>query len=172
MTDIVFLHGMEGSPNGTKSQFLKKNFPACRIPELPPGTEQRMKILDEVINRPAWFVGSSLGGLSALLFAMKKPELVRGMVLMAPAVGFYDTSVVGKKELDMIRQTYIPLGIPTTVIAAIHDDVIPLKNIEEMVDRSPGKDEINLIKTDDDHRLNQSLDILLNSLKSLILTEG
>lgn len=168
MTDIIFLHGMEVSPQGTKSQFLRKHFPNCRIPDLPPDTQKRLTILDDYITQPAYLVGSSLGGLSAILFAMKKPHLVKGMVLMAPAVGFSEFISVENQEALVAQQTYIPPDIPTTVIAALHDEVIPLAAIEQMVARSPSRQNIKFIKADDDHRLNQSLDYLLSSLKSLI----
>jgi pimeloyl-ACP methyl ester carboxylesterase len=44
-------------------------------------------VLAAVTDRPAWLVGSSMGGGLALDAALMAPELVAGLVLIAPAVG-------------------------------------------------------------------------------------
>lgn len=168
MSKLYFLHGMESSPQGTKSKFLKEHFPDCIIPHLPPDNQKRMEILGSLIGEPAWIVGSSLGGLSAVLFAMKNPGFVKGMVIMAPAVGFFDKTIFSEAERLRLGKTYIPAGIPCVVIAAEYDDVIPLQAIEDMLARSPDRTQISLIKVKDDHRLNQSLDILYNNLKKMM----
>jgi pimeloyl-ACP methyl ester carboxylesterase len=43
--------------------------------------------LAAVTDKPAWLVGSSMGGGLALDAALMAPELVAGLVLIAPAVG-------------------------------------------------------------------------------------
>jgi pimeloyl-ACP methyl ester carboxylesterase len=48
--------------------------------------EDLVAILDEVTDAPAWLVGSSAGGGIALDAAISAPELVAGLVLLAPAV--------------------------------------------------------------------------------------
>ena len=169
MSELYFLHGMESSPLGTKSRLLLESYPNCVIPELPPDIRKREKILMNLIQEPAWFVGSSLGGLSALLFAMKKPGLVRGMVLMAPAVGFLVEDVLPAEDLQLIQTTYIPTKIPCTVIAGLKDEVVSLKSIETMIERSPSQEFIKYLQVDDDHFLNRSLDILLSELEKMVV---
>ncbi len=100
MSKLYFLHGMESSPQGTKSRLIRKTYPNCIIPELPPDIHRRNDILLNLIKEPAWIIGSSLGGLSALLFAMDNPGLVRGMVLLAPAVGFFAKDIFPPEDLQ------------------------------------------------------------------------
>jgi esterase/lipase len=168
MTALFFLHGMESSPQGTKAQLLKTHFPDCRIPTLPPDIRQRMEILRTAINTPAWIVGSSLGGLSALLFAMASPARVKEMVLLAPAVGCDDPTFFSVSEMALIHQTVIPAGIPCTIIAGKNDDLIPLSSIENLIHRSPDNDQIRLHIVADDHRLNHSLDLLLTCVQKMV----
>ncbi|MFH2133233.1 MAG: YqiA/YcfP family alpha/beta fold hydrolase [bacterium] len=168
MNKLVFLHGMESSPLGTKSQFIKKHYPECLIPELMPDIHKRMTVIEELIKKPVFLVGSSLGGLSALLFAMSHPEMVRGMILIAPAVGFFDQTVFNDNDKKVIRQTYIPAGIPCSVMIGKKDTVIPESDIKTMIERSPDKDQIKVFRLDDDHTLNQSLDLLLSQIRALM----
>ncbi len=168
MNSLYFLHGMESSPMGTKSQLLLKHYPKCITPELPSDIYRRKDILQELITRPAWLVGSSLGGLSTLMFAMENPLLVKGMIVLAPAVGFNDPSILNERELRDVQKVYIQPGIPCTVIAGEYDEVIPNAEIESMVERSPDKSQITLMKVKDNHSLNQSLDLLLQCVKSMI----
>lgn len=161
---LLFLHGLKGSPQGTKSVFLRKKFPDVIIPELIGDVTQRMEVVHDRIKKPSWLVGSSMGGLCALLFAMQKPKLVKGMVLLAPAVGLIDETNVPELDLQIARSTFIPQEIPAVVMAARQDQTIPLRSIQEMIQRSPDLDKIQLIEIDEDHSLNNSLEIMLSSL--------
>lgn len=168
MSNLYFLHGMESSPQGTKSQLLRLHYPNCIIPVLPPDISKRLDILKELIIDPSWIIGSSLGGLSALMFAMEKPELVRGMIILAPAVGFFDSDIFNEQEKQQINRTVIPAGILCTVIAGEDDDVIPLKEIKKMVARSSDHSQITLTIVKDGHSLNQSLDLLLELVEKMV----
>jgi len=168
MNKLYFLHGMESSPLGTKSIFLKKHFPECLSPELTPDIQKRKEVLSNLIKEPAYLVGSSLGGLSALLFAMEYPDLVEAMILLAPAVGAYNIDLFDKNDLGEIKKTYIPEGIPSLVIVGELDEVIPMDAIEEMIERSPDSKNILMKKVQDDHSLNNHLDLLLNSTKKMV----
>ena len=165
---VVFLHGLKGGPNGTKGVFLRKRFPYCLTPRLPENMHQRMAIVREIVKEPSWIVGSSLGGLNALFFAMQSPELVRGMVLIAPAVGFHDPSFCTPQQSEKIRSTYIPRGIPCNILAGKRDTLIPLSDIVNLVERSQDKRQIELLELDDDHSLNRSLDIMLEKLEAMM----
>jgi Predicted hydrolases or acyltransferases (alpha/beta hydrolase superfamily) len=115
MSNLFFLHGLNGSSKGTKSQFLKQYFPDCIIPDFGEDMRERINQLTPLVTSPAWLVGSSLGGLQALFFANHFPELVRGMVLMAPAVGFFDDSWCSAADLQKIKSLVIPENIPCTI---------------------------------------------------------
>lgn len=170
MNSLMFLHGMESSPKGTKAQFIKAHFPDCIIPDLPPDINLRKPIIKNLIKSPIRLVGSSLGGLSAILYAMQNPGLVKGMLLISPAVGFFDKSVFSEKDQEIISQTYIPERIPTTIMIAKQDDVIPQADIEAMIERSPDKSLIQAVYRDDDHAQNQSLDHMLSEINKMMST--
>ena len=168
MCQLYFLHGMESSPRGIKAQLLKKYYPDCNIPLLPPDISKRLDILRRLITRPSLIIGSSLGGLSALMFAMEKPELVKAMTILAPAVGFFDPDFFSERETRIISRTVIPINIPCSIIAGEEDDVIPLKEIRKMVKRSPDSSKVTLKIVKDGHSLNQSLDLLLELVAKMI----
>jgi pimeloyl-ACP methyl ester carboxylesterase len=166
--NICFFHGLDSSPQGTKSTLLRRHYPRIWIPALPPDVEERLNILDREVNRPMVVVGSSLGGLTALLFAMRKPQWVEGMVLLAPAVGTNSPDLFDAHQMKVLQTVYIPAGIPTTVIAGIRDDVIPISAIRSMVARSPDPHRITLHEVDDDHNLHQSLDLMRQSIRGIL----
>ncbi len=168
MKNLYFFHGLEASPQGTKSQFLKKYYPNIIIPELAPDINKRMTVIEDLVVEPAWLIGSSMGGLSAIFFAMKNPGFVKEMILLAPAVGFFDSGFFSADDLKKIKSTYIPAGIPTTIIAGENDAVIPLSDIEAMVSRSSNSNQVKLLTVKDDHSLNRSLDLLLSLVKKMI----
>jgi len=168
MPTLTFLHGMESSPLGTKSQFIKKHYPDCLIPELPPDIHLRISIIKKLFKQPVRIVGSSLGGLSALLFAMSDPALVESMILISPAVGFFDHTVFNDNDKTLIKQTYIPEKIPCTVMIAKQDDIIPQADIEAMIKRSPDPSQIKTVYRNDDHPQNRSLDFLLNEISAMM----
>lgn len=41
--------------------------------------------LDQTLDEPAWLFGNSLGGYSAIRYALQRPERVRGLLLASPA---------------------------------------------------------------------------------------
>lgn len=48
-------------------------------------------ILREVCSEPAWIVGNSAGGLISIEAALYNPELVRGLILIEPSLGYEKT---------------------------------------------------------------------------------
>jgi pimeloyl-ACP methyl ester carboxylesterase len=163
-----FLHGLDSSPRGTKARLLKKRYPHCLIPSLPPDIHERVRIVERRLVEPLLMVGSSLGGLTALMVAMKHPETVEGMVLMAPAVGLSDPNLATPEFNRVLPSLYVPAGVPTINIAGLRDRVIPLPAIRAMIHRSPNPEQIRLHEVDDDHDLHQSLDLMLAAVKTIL----
>ena len=147
---ILFLHGLESGPHGSKYQALKKKFADVLAPDCSGVKDeaQRLKIIQQEISResaPFLVVGSSMGGLMALLLQKKHPEQVAGLVLCAPAI---HRSAGANLDLHNLP--------PTIVIHGTQDDVVPIE-----VSLAFGK---RLRKVDDDHRLSNSMEEILRAV--------
>jgi pimeloyl-ACP methyl ester carboxylesterase len=164
---LCFLHGLDSSPQGTKASFLRDYDPSCLIPNLPLDVNERLKVLKHALRAPVLLVGSSLGGLTALMYAMSHPEMLHGLVLLAPAVGIKVEGIFTEKHKRIMSSVYIPQGIPTKLIVGLRDEVIPLSSIRAMVERSPDPANIQLLEVDDDHDLHKSLDLILQSIERI-----
>ena len=164
---LCFLHGLDSSPQGTKASFLRAYDSRCLIPNLPPDINERLKILKHGLRAPALLVGSSLGGLTALTYAMSHPEMVHGLVLLAPAVGTKVEGLFTGEQERIMSSVYIPRGILTVVIAGFRDEVIPMNSIRAMIERSPDPGNIQLLEVDDDHDLYESLDLILQAIERI-----
>ncbi len=76
-----------------------------------------LALLEVVADEPAWLVGSSMGGGVALDAALTAPELVAGLVLIAPAVS-------GSSEFE--------LDPDTSRLDRLLDDAIERASLEEI----------------------------------------
>lgn len=166
MSTLTFLHGLESSPDGFRAKYLRARFPEIQVPALMPDPWQRHQLLLETQREPSFLVGSSLGGLSALLLARDVPERVRGMVLLAPAVGFHDPAYRTPEVLRVVERLIIPSGIPTTVIMGRDDEVIPFAAVEALIARSPEPTRIGFVPVCDSHRLHSeaALDAMVDAI--------
>lgn len=157
---ILFAHGLEGTPTGSKPAALTaagfdvvapdgRGLPlAERIAGLEAASRGRTGIV---------LVGSSYGGLAALMLAIRHPERLRGLVLLAPAL--LDLPEIGAPPETLV----VPPGIPCTVLHGIRDDVVPLAASEALVARSGPH--VTLRVLDDDHPLRGSLDVLVDVVR-------
>lgn len=147
---ILFLHGLESGPHGSKYQALKNVFGDVLAPDCSrvKDEKKRLTIIQREISReggPFLVVGSSMGGLMALLLQKENRRQVAGLVLCAPAI-HRPTAV----NLDFNN---LP---PTLVIHGTQDNVVPLEASYPFGDR--------LIKVDDDHRLSNSMAEILRAV--------
>ncbi|MBX9600680.1 MAG: alpha/beta fold hydrolase [Bryobacteraceae bacterium] len=96
---IVYLHGFASSPLSSKAQYFRRGFKALgrevSIPALDGGsfetltiTGQLKRVAEAAGEDEVALIGSSLGGYLAALFAARRPDQVRKVVLMAPALRF------------------------------------------------------------------------------------
>lgn len=126
---------------------------------------------------PAVVIGSSLGGLLGAYAAVARPELVRGLALLAPAfgllgniphrldpqgrmwtstgVGFHvDPAVIA--DAQSLEEAALPrrLQVPTLVVHGTADDIIPHQQSERFFAALANPQKHLWIVPDGDHRLN------------------
>ena len=147
---ILYIHGSDSSSQTYKASLLKDIFPGMLIPDFVGGLPERMQQLEKILGaETGWtLVGSSLGGLMAALFAMKYPDQVRKLVLLAPALtlpGF-------TKSLSS------QVSIPTIIIQGIHDEFIPLEPTRNLAEKI--FTHLTYIPVDDNHRLHKTAESL------------
>jgi pimeloyl-ACP methyl ester carboxylesterase len=72
--------------------------------------DDALAALDQLTSGPQILVGSSMGGWIALLLALARPELVHGLVLIAPAVDF-TTDLIWARAAPEIRAEILEKGV-------------------------------------------------------------
>jgi uncharacterized protein len=112
MTRVVYLHGFASGPTSRKAQYFRELLTArgfeVEIPDLAEGrfpettiTAQLNVVFRACRGKPAVLIGSSLGGYLAALYAARRPEVER-VVLLAPAFSFakHWSATLGEDKLD------------------------------------------------------------------------
>ncbi len=167
--DILFLHGLEGSPQGNKAVWLRAQYGAeavpldtsvaregaARVRIGDPGWHWRQEDVAEALRLPVaqaraalsarprrLLVGSSFGG--AVLMELVQSGHWRGpCIFLAPAAA------------KMGRRRPLPTGVRAHIIHGNNDDVVPLADSRRLVaDCAAG---VTLQVVEDDHRLQSIL---------------
>ena len=151
---IIFAHGMFGNPEGAKLEALRNAGLAVIAPD---GQKQvlseRIETLEALVLehghlRPV-LGGSSYGGRAATYVATRHPELIRGLLLAAPAYSIAEDPVPHPEEL------VVPAHVPTAILHGCHDAIVPHELSLQIKARSGGHVSVEIVE--DDHRLEQSL---------------
>ena len=142
----MFIHGLDSSNLGTKSVFFKEKYPDIVIPNFRGDLKDRMEKLHRLLSDESdiRLIGSSFGGLMAVLFALENGSKVNRLVLLAPAI-----HVMGHRDGD-VRQ----ITVPVWVYHGKSDEVIPLKEVE-MVSKGLFTD-LSFHSVEDDHALHKT----------------
>ena len=145
MSMIIFAHGMEGSPNGSKIRSLREAGFEVLAPDfqgMP--LEERVDLLqmicEEHREKSVVLAGSSYGGLAASIVAMRMPDAFRGLLLCAPALHLDEPPINDETVL------LAPKGMRTVIIHGIEDDIVPISCSIEYAERS-GEDIVCLLYT-------------------------
>ncbi len=96
---IVYLHGFASSPQSSKARFFARQFAEAGVPFQAPRLDEgnfesltisgQLRVIQRLMTGgPAVLMGSSLGGYLAALYAVRHPNEVEKVVLMAPAFQF------------------------------------------------------------------------------------
>jgi pimeloyl-ACP methyl ester carboxylesterase len=151
---VVFAHGLEGTPTGFKARALITAGFDVIAPDgrnLP--LADRMTGIREAIGEePAILVGSSYGGLAAAAVAVERPEVVHGLVLLAPALSLWPSALS------------IPASVPTTVFHAEDDDIVPFAVSAALAGRSP---HVRLIRAPGGHLLIDAMPQVIEAIRKL-----
>lgn len=155
MGGVLFFHGLESGPQGTKARWLGARFGAMS-PDLGTSASELARVgpramLEAALVRarealhavqPSLVVGSSFGGAVALSLLAER-RYAGPTVLLAPA------SQLGSTRLAL------PPGARVVVLHGEHDDTVPLAHSRELV---AGTDAELRVIAGGDHRLNVVLD--------------
>ncbi len=161
MTTVIFSHGQESGPWGTKIRAMAElarelgcvadsiDYQGIADP-----TERVQKLLREcaIIDDTLILVGSSMGGHVATAAAGQLRAA--GLFVLAPA--YY---MRGYEEL-----TPLPPDLPICIVHGWHDDIVPVENSI----RFAGSCGATLHIVDGDHRLTSNIDEINYYLKRFI----
>ena len=99
--EVVYLHGFASSPGSSKAAFVRRRFaergiavhtPDLNLPDFSTLTVTRMIEQTEAaivaLAGRVLLIGSSLGAFVAIQVALRQPDRVAGLVLLAPALEF------------------------------------------------------------------------------------
>lgn len=138
---VLFMHGLESSPQGNKARYLARHFeahtPAMDTGDFQACLEQQAAAIAEF--RPDVVVGSSFGGALAVLL------LVQGAwagptLLLAQASARFDPTLA------------LPPDVPVLLVHGTRDDVIDIEGSRRLARTgTPGR--VRLVEVDDGHRL-------------------
>jgi pimeloyl-ACP methyl ester carboxylesterase len=168
MKKIIFAHGMESSPDGTKATYLRERFGAESPALFTLGLPGQVSAVQAAIGEgPAVLIGSSLGGLCALGVAANGAPIAH-LVLLAPAMGKFEPAAFKEaeqtrpglyREICEFGKLSISPEIPTTIIHGFEDEVVDTDAVVALAARSPSA---RLILVHDDHPLSHSGPLILS----------
>lgn len=167
ITNVVFSHGKESGPNGTKIQRLvavaeemgmkttSLDYRNCANADARVALLREMFKELDVSTRQVVLVGSSMGGYVSMVVTNELP--VRGLFLMAPALW------MPLKEYSV--QSYQPLCDCVEITHGINDEIVPVENSIRFA-RENANTILHLVP--DDHRLKTSHDFLAYQFKRFL----
>lgn len=160
---IIYAHGRDGTPWGAKVSALREAGYEVQAPDLR-GVDLagRIRKLDEQSKRqPGLLVGSSYGGLAALVLAIRHPERFPALVLLAPALQIYEPPVLEPSSLALSER------VRAHIVHGTRDETVPIEVSRGLVARSGPH--VRLYEVDDDHRLSQSMPTILRAVRSALV---
>ena len=145
---VHFIHGLEGSPSGSKARLLARHFdavtPAMDTSDFEGCVARHAALLAEGEgDRPDVLAGSSFGGAVAVAL-LQRGHWAGPTLLLAQAALLYGLPAS------------LPSGVPVWVVHGSGDDVVPPEHSRRLA--AAGEPEhVRLIEVDDDHSLHASV---------------
>jgi predicted esterase len=161
MTTVIFSHGQESGPWGTKIQAMceRAKTLGCSVDSvdyqgIADPTERVEKLLRECarIDDDLILVGSSMGGHVAT--AAAEALQARGLFVLAPAY-----FMAGYEEL-----TPLPPSMPVCIVHGWHDDIVPVENSIRYARQCSA----TLHLVNGDHRLTENIDSINDYFEQFI----
>ena len=161
MTSVIFSHGQESGPWGTKIRAMSERVKAlgCNVDSIDyqgiaDPTERVEKLIRECrgISEPLILVGSSMGGHVAT--AAADVLSAAGLFVLAPA--YY---MEGYEDL-----TPLPPSMPIAIVHGWHDDIVPVENSIRYARGCSA----SLHLLDGDHRLTENIEAINDHLEQFI----
>ena len=158
-TQVLFSHGLEGSPQGRKATALREAGFTLICPDCNGFDLAKRVLLHEPFVQAAdhtQLIGSSYGGLVALYLATTYPEKITGLLLCAPAFQ--------REEIPMMTIPPLPSTIPCVIIHGINDTIVKPEVSQQFARLNP---HIELMLVEDNHRLKDSTDLIVKVAQQL-----
>jgi alpha/beta superfamily hydrolase len=152
MTSMVFLHGRESGPGGTKARWLKENYGAVTPAMVTDTVEGALPTARAAIeeHRPEIVVASSFGGAVAV-------ALLREGVLRVPVV------LIAPAAHKLGVENTLPADTRAIILHGDRDDVVPLEDSVALA-RTGGPGVTLHVIEGGDHRLNTLLGPALHAI--------
>jgi pimeloyl-ACP methyl ester carboxylesterase len=114
---LVFIHGLDSSSRGTKGAFFQARYPRMIVEDFEGPFEERMAKLEILLadKDGLTLIGSSLGGLMAVVFSFRHVEKIAKLILLAPALNHLPPEMCRDLKLDF----------PVVIYHGNHDEVVP-----------------------------------------------
>ena len=159
---LVWAHGLWGSPNGSKVTAIRESGIEVISPDFNEmELVNRVELLEKTIEiGDVLLAGSSWGGLACALTAQKRPDKLKGLLLLAPALHYPEP------PNDNPNNLIAPDNIPITIIHSKTDDIVPISASEDYAKRSGNS--VNLIVVEDSHVLENSIELIISEAKKLL----
>lgn len=144
-TRVLFIHGQESGPQGTKARQLAEHFDALTPAMDTSDFEGCVRQIRDAIAefRPDVVVGSSFGG--AVAVALLQRSLWQGPTLL-----------LAQAAAELGVPLRLPDGVPVWIVHGTHDDVVPIAS-SLMLARSGSPEHVRLLEVHDDHRLSATV---------------
>jgi uncharacterized protein len=204
---VLYLHGFASGPGSRKAAFFSEKLRelgfTVDIPDLAEGDFQgltisrQLNLIERAVRHdPVIFIGSSLGGYLAALYAASHPE-VRKLILLAPAFAFYQlwTRELGPERLDAWRKkgtlpilhygegremllgyqlmedasaypAFPEFGQPALIFHGTRDSVVPLQQSLTYAQSHPN---VTVKSYDSGHELTDVLDAMWAEAEAFVL---
>ena len=199
---MLFAHGFEGSPTGSKPTYMKEalgwDVTAPKMSELGWSIASQTEVLIRLLDKGDFdlVVGSSMGGLAAANASSMRPQAETRLLLIAPAFGLAEnwegmeeTGRSAWKSTGERRYTGYELDIvlpwefmesaekmswprPAHATAIIHGKYDEVVPISFSRKVAEGCENVSLHETDDSHRMKESLRFIPEVVSKLMEGSG